>query len=309
MSATRLTIFDTTLRDGEQAPGFSHAHRREAAAGAAARRARAWTSSRRGSRSPPTPTPRPCGMIATPCAGRSSRRSRAATRATSIARPMVARARAARGASTPSSPHPTSTSNASSGCRARPASRLAVAAVRRARRYTDDVQFSAEDATRSDLDFLCRVVEAVIAAGCTTINLPDTVGYRDARRDRGLLPVGHRARAELGPCDLQRALPRRPGAGGRQHAGGGRRRRASGRVHDQRHRRARRQRLARGDRDGHAGSVRTACRVTTGVETREIFRVQPDADRAHGRRGAGEQGHRRAATRSRTRPASTRTGC
>jgi 2-isopropylmalate synthase len=53
----------------------------------------------------------------------------------------------------------------------------AVSAVRHARRYTDDVQFSAEDATRSDLDFLCRVVEAVIAAGCTTVNLPDTVGY------------------------------------------------------------------------------------------------------------------------------------
>jgi len=49
--------------------------------------------------------------------------------------------------------------------------------VRLARRYTDDVQFSAEDATRSDLEFLCRVVDAVIAAGATTINLPDTVGY------------------------------------------------------------------------------------------------------------------------------------
>ncbi len=53
----------------------------------------------------------------------------------------------------------------------------AVASVVRARQYTDDVQFSAEDATRSDLDFLCRVVERVIAAGCTTINLPDTVGF------------------------------------------------------------------------------------------------------------------------------------
>src|SRR3954462_14748540 len=46
-----------------------------------------------------------------------------------------------------------------------------------ARRYTDDVEFSAEDATRSDRDFLCRVVEAAIANGATTINLPDTVGY------------------------------------------------------------------------------------------------------------------------------------
>jgi len=53
----------------------------------------------------------------------------------------------------------------------------ATAAVRRARQYTDDVQFSAEDATRSDVEFLCRVIEAVIAAGCTTVNLPDTVGY------------------------------------------------------------------------------------------------------------------------------------
>ena len=53
----------------------------------------------------------------------------------------------------------------------------AVDAVRLARRFTGDVQFSAEDATRSDVDFLCRVIEAVIAAGATTINLPDTVGY------------------------------------------------------------------------------------------------------------------------------------
>src|SRR5438128_308703 len=49
--------------------------------------------------------------------------------------------------------------------------------VKLARRYTDDVEFSAEDATRSDRDFLCRVVEAVIANGATTGNLPDTVGY------------------------------------------------------------------------------------------------------------------------------------
>jgi 2-isopropylmalate synthase len=53
----------------------------------------------------------------------------------------------------------------------------AVDAVKLARTYTDDVEFSAEDATRSDREFLCRVVEAVIAAGCTTVNLPDTVGY------------------------------------------------------------------------------------------------------------------------------------
>jgi 2-isopropylmalate synthase len=53
----------------------------------------------------------------------------------------------------------------------------ATESVARARSFTDDVEFSAEDATRSDRDFLCRVVEAVIDAGATTINLPDTVGY------------------------------------------------------------------------------------------------------------------------------------
>jgi 2-isopropylmalate synthase len=55
--------------------------------------------------------------------------------------------------------------------------RAAMSAVRLARQFTDDVQFSAEDATRSDPDFLWRIVEAVIQSGATTINLPDTVGY------------------------------------------------------------------------------------------------------------------------------------
>ncbi|SAL84805.1 2-isopropylmalate synthase [Caballeronia arvi] len=50
-------------------------------------------------------------------------------------------------------------------------------AVRLARGYTDDVEFSPEDASRSDLDFLCRVIEGVIDEGATTINVPDTVGY------------------------------------------------------------------------------------------------------------------------------------
>ncbi|MEO5693306.1 MAG: 2-isopropylmalate synthase [Usitatibacter sp.] len=53
----------------------------------------------------------------------------------------------------------------------------AVRAVKLAREYTDDVEFSAEDAVRSDMDFLCRIFEATIAAGARTINVPDTVGY------------------------------------------------------------------------------------------------------------------------------------
>ncbi|MGO4329200.1 MULTISPECIES: 2-isopropylmalate synthase [unclassified Cupriavidus] len=50
-------------------------------------------------------------------------------------------------------------------------------AVRFARQFTDDIEFSPEDGSRSDMDFLCRVLEGVIAEGATTINLPDTVGY------------------------------------------------------------------------------------------------------------------------------------
>ncbi len=53
----------------------------------------------------------------------------------------------------------------------------AVRAVQYARQFTDDVEFSPEDAGRSDVDFLCRVIEAVIRAGAGTINIPDTVGY------------------------------------------------------------------------------------------------------------------------------------
>jgi 2-isopropylmalate synthase len=53
----------------------------------------------------------------------------------------------------------------------------AVKAVKRARQYTDDVEFSAEDAVRSEIDFLCRVFEAAIKAGARTVNVPDTVGY------------------------------------------------------------------------------------------------------------------------------------
>ena len=54
---------------------------------------------------------------------------------------------------------------------------LAVAAVKRAASYTPNVEFSAEDASRTDRDFLVRIVTAAIDAGATTINIPDTVGF------------------------------------------------------------------------------------------------------------------------------------
>jgi 2-isopropylmalate synthase len=54
---------------------------------------------------------------------------------------------------------------------------MVIASVTRARGYTDNVEWSSEDGTRTERDFLCRCVEAAIKAGATTINIPDTVGY------------------------------------------------------------------------------------------------------------------------------------
>src|SRR5690349_15207296 len=51
------------------------------------------------------------------------------------------------------------------------------AAVSQARNYSDDVEFSAEDATRSDIDYLCEVLDAAVDAGASVLNVPDTVGY------------------------------------------------------------------------------------------------------------------------------------
>ena len=53
----------------------------------------------------------------------------------------------------------------------------AVRSVKRATKFTSNIEFSPEDAGRSDIDFLCRIIEAAIDAGATTINIPDTVGY------------------------------------------------------------------------------------------------------------------------------------
>lgn len=63
----------------------------------------------------------------------------------------------------------------------------AVRAIKWAREYTDNVEFSPEDAGRSDIDFLCRILERVIAAGATTINVPDTVGYTLPEQFGGLI--------------------------------------------------------------------------------------------------------------------------
>lgn len=64
---------------------------------------------------------------------------------------------------------------------------MAVQSIQRARRYTDDVEFSCEDAGRTPIDNLCRIVEATIHAGATTINIPDTVGYTTPYQFGGII--------------------------------------------------------------------------------------------------------------------------
>ncbi|MCC2616644.1 2-isopropylmalate synthase [Aestuariibacter halophilus] len=64
---------------------------------------------------------------------------------------------------------------------------MAVAAIKHARRYTDDVEFSCEDAGRTNIDYLCRMVEAAIHAGASTVNIPDTVGYTTPTEFGGII--------------------------------------------------------------------------------------------------------------------------
>ncbi|MGH9204522.1 MAG: 2-isopropylmalate synthase, partial [Vicinamibacterales bacterium] len=183
MAQEQVRIFDTTLRDGEQAPGFSL---RPAEKLVLAHQLDALGVDILEAGFP----------IASPADAEAVRRI-----ATEIRRPVIAcLARChpadlekAAWAIQPAEQGRIHTFIATSDLHLQAKLRIsreqcldaAVDAVRYARRHTPDVQFSAEDATRSDFDFLCRVIEAVIAAGATTINLPDTVGYTtpDETRD------------------------------------------------------------------------------------------------------------------------------
>jgi 2-isopropylmalate synthase len=173
--AEHVRIFDTTLRDGEQAPGFSL---RPAEKLQLARQIDALGVDIIEAGFP----------IASPADAEAVRQI-----ATEIRRPVIAcLARCHRAdlekaawAITPAERGRIHTFIATSDLHLAVKLRMsretcletAIESVRYARQHTDDVQFSAEDATRSDFDFLCRVVESVIAVGATTINLPDTVGY------------------------------------------------------------------------------------------------------------------------------------
>ena len=131
---------------------------------------------------------------------------------------------------------------------------MVIAQVTRARSHTDDVEWSSEDGTRTEHDFLCRCVEAAIKAGATTINIPDTVGYSVPEEYFALIKMVRERVPNSDQALFLGALPRRSRHGGGQLARRRARRRAADRVHHQRHRRACRQRLAGRGRDGDAGA-------------------------------------------------------
>jgi 2-isopropylmalate synthase len=175
MSGNRLTIFDTTLRDGEQAPGFSLKIDEKLAL---ARQLRtlgvdiieagfpiASDSDAEAVRMVATHVQGPVIAALARCHARDIERAAWALAPAPRRRIHVFIA----------------TSDLHLERKLRISRdeclRTAMAAIRLARNHTDDVQFSAEDATRSDPDFLCQVIEAVIQSGAKTINLPDTVGY------------------------------------------------------------------------------------------------------------------------------------
>src|SRR5690348_9612925 len=173
--STRVAIFDTTLRDGEQAPGFSMD------VPAKVRMATALDALGVDIIEAGFPIASPADAEATRQVSQQVRRPVIAALARCRPQDIDEAARALE----PAERRRIHTFLATSDLHLERKLRMTretcldatVSAVRRARQFTDDVEFSAEDATRSDRDFLCRVVEGVIAAGATTINLPDTVGY------------------------------------------------------------------------------------------------------------------------------------
>jgi 2-isopropylmalate synthase len=171
----RVVIFDTTLRDGEQAPGFT------LDVPAKLTMARALDALGVDIIEAGFPIASPADAEAVRQIATQVRRPIIAALARTRPQDIEEAARALKPAARPRIHTFLATSDLHLTAKLRitrdECIEAAVAAVRLARQFTDDVEFSAEDATRSDADFLCRVVERVIDAGATTVNLPDTVGY------------------------------------------------------------------------------------------------------------------------------------
>ncbi len=175
MSKEHLIIFDTTLRDGEQSPGASMTREEKVRIAKALERMRVDVIEAG------FPVASPGDFEAVKAVAESVSDSTVCALARAVEKDIDLAAEAIKPARR-GRIHTfiaTSPIHMQNKLRMTPDEVLqrAVWAVKHARRYTDDVEFSPEDAGRSELDFLCRVLEAVIAAGVRTVNIPDTVGY------------------------------------------------------------------------------------------------------------------------------------
>ena len=146
------------------------------------------------------------------------------------------------------------------------------AAVAHAKSYTDDVEFSPEDGSRSDVQYMAEVIQIALDEGATTINVPDTVGYTMPDEYAAMFTELYRLVPGAARCRRLRSLPRRSGPGGRQLAGGRAGRLPPGRVRVN----------GIGERAGNASLeeivmlLRTrepALGLWTGIETTEIART------------------------------------
>ena len=175
MTADKLIIFDTTLRDGEQSPGASMTKDEKVRIAKSLERMRVDVIEAG------FPIASPGDFEAVQAVARAVRESTVCGLARALDKDIDRAGEALKGTES-ARIHTfiaTSPIHMKMKLRMEPDQVLAQAvhAVTRARKYTDNVEFSPEDAGRSEPDFLCRILEAVIDAGATTVNIPDTVGY------------------------------------------------------------------------------------------------------------------------------------
>jgi len=170
-----VEIFDTTLRDGEQSPGAAMTPATRL------RIARMLDEAGADTIEAGFPASNEVAYHSVKQIARGARRARVAALARCTPSDVDAAARALEGAARPRIHVFIATSalhlRHKLGIDAEQAVEMASAAVRRARMHCEDVEFSAEDATRSDPTFLVSIFSAALAAGARTLNVPDTVGY------------------------------------------------------------------------------------------------------------------------------------
>ncbi|MGH8536722.1 MAG: 2-isopropylmalate synthase, partial [Gammaproteobacteria bacterium] len=171
----KLIIFDTTLRDGEQSPGASMTKDEKIRIAKALERMRVDVIEAG------FPVASPGDFEAVHAVAAAVKESTVCALARALERDIDTAAAALKGARS-ARIHTfiaTSPIHMRSKLKMSPGQVIehAVKAVKRARSHVEDVEFSPEDAGRSDFEFLCRVLEAVIEAGARTVNIPDTVGY------------------------------------------------------------------------------------------------------------------------------------